>query len=146
MTKSEAMEWIEWIDRCEMQDMRHASRQMYTVSMSSDVLHGTYIVVYSCTWGVMYVTHIASNCPVNRELTTASRYIFCIRVIIALILHLQIVNNCVYLNSFLHPNCHSRCRQKTLFVPPPYFISYLGPLKKWPRLHHYFDFSTQKGT
>ena len=49
MTKSEAMEWIEWIDGCEMQNMRHASRLMYTVSMSSDVLHGTYIVVCTCT-------------------------------------------------------------------------------------------------
>ena len=47
MTKSEAMEWIEWIDG--MQDMRHAGRRMYTVSLSTDVLHGTYIVVYSCT-------------------------------------------------------------------------------------------------
>ena len=33
MTKSEAMEWIEWIDGCEMQDMRHAGRRMYTVSI-----------------------------------------------------------------------------------------------------------------
>ena len=49
MTKSEAMQWIEWIDRCEMQDMRHASRLKYTASMSTDVLHGTDIVVYSCT-------------------------------------------------------------------------------------------------
>ena len=32
MSKSEAMEWIEWIDGCEMQDMRHAGRRMYTVS------------------------------------------------------------------------------------------------------------------
>ena len=49
MNKSEAMEWIEWIDECEMQNMRHAGRRMYTVSLSTDVLHGTYIVVYSCT-------------------------------------------------------------------------------------------------
>ena len=38
MTKSEAMEWIEWIDGCEMQDMRHAGRRMYTVS----ICHQTY--------------------------------------------------------------------------------------------------------
>ena len=49
MTKSEATEWIEWIDGCEMQDIRHADGRMYTVSMSTDVLHETYNVVYSCT-------------------------------------------------------------------------------------------------
>ena len=41
MTKSEATEWIE----CEMQDIRHADGRMYTVSMSTDVLHETYNVV-----------------------------------------------------------------------------------------------------
>ena len=56
MTKSEAMELIKWIDGCEMQSMRHAGRRMCTVSLSTDVLHRTYIVVYSCTLGVMYVT------------------------------------------------------------------------------------------
>ena len=30
MTKSEAMDWIEWIDGCEMQDMRHTDGRMYT--------------------------------------------------------------------------------------------------------------------
>ena len=35
---------------------RHADEGMYTVRMSTDVLHKTYILVYSRTNSVMYVT------------------------------------------------------------------------------------------
>ena len=39
MTKSEAMEWIEWMYGCEMQDMRHAGRQMYTIRRTAWNVH-----------------------------------------------------------------------------------------------------------